>query len=99
MTRRSKALDAIQPEAFVAIHPDDLLEHGLVDGQWVRITSRRGAIELEARSDLGLQPGSIFITFHFREAAANTLTNDALDPHAKIPEYKICAVSVCAADS
>ena len=41
----------------------------------------------------------LFITFHFREAAANTLTNDALDPHAKIPEYKICAVSVCAADS
>jgi len=99
MTRRSKALDAIQPKAFVAIHPDDLLKYGLVDGQWVRITSRRGAIELEARSDLRLQPGSIFITFHFREAAANTLTNDALDPYGKIPEYKICAVSVCAADS
>jgi len=94
MTRRSKALDAIQPEAFVGIHPDDLQRLNADDGQWMRITSRRGSIELAARSDRGLQPGEVFIPFHFREAAANTLTNDALDPHGKIPEFKICAVQV-----
>ena len=94
MTRRSKALDAIQPEAFVAVHPDDLQKVGAREGQRLRVTSRRGAIELTARSDTGLQPGSIFIPFHFREAAANTLTNDALDPDGKIPEYKVCAVKI-----
>ena len=94
MTRRSKALDAIQPEAFVAIHPDDLKQLDANDGQWLRITSRRGSIELAARADQGGQPGEIFVPFHFREAAANTLTNDALDPHGKIPEFKVCAVQV-----
>ena len=94
MTRRSKALDAIQPEAFVAIHPDDQKQLDANDGQWLRITSRRGSIELAARADQGVQPGEIFVPFHFREAAANTLTNDALDPHGKIPEFKVCAVQV-----
>ena len=98
MTRRSRALDAIQPEPFVAIHPDDLKRLQLEGGQRLRITSRRGAIELAARPDPGIQPGSIFIPFHFREAAANTLTNDSLDPHGKIPEYKVCAVQVASAD-
>ena len=57
-----------------------------------------GALELAARADQGVQPGEIFVPFHFREAAANTLTNDALDPHGKIPEFKVCAVQVAPVD-
>ena len=94
MTRRSKPLNALQPEPFVAMHPDDLQTVGAREGQRLRVTSRRGSIELKARADRGLQRGSIFIPFHFREAAVNVLTNDALDPHGKIPEYKVCAVKV-----
>ena len=92
MTRRSKALDAIEPSPFAAIHPDDLRQLGIADGQELRVTSRRGTIQLAARADTNVQPGSVFIPFHFREAVVNMLTNDALDPHGKIPEFKICAV-------
>ncbi|QDU37951.1 Formate dehydrogenase H [Maioricimonas rarisocia] len=97
MTRRSRALDAIQPNAFVAIHPDDLTRLGIVDGTRVQVSSRRGTIELEARADRTVEIGTVFIPFHFREAAANVLTTDALDPFGKIPEFKFCAVRVEAA--
>jgi formate dehydrogenase major subunit len=92
MTRRSHALDALRPGPFVEVHPDDLARHGLVDGGEVTVRSRRGAIRLPAKANPGVQPGSVFIPFHFREAAANVLTNDALDPFGKIPEFKFCAV-------
>ncbi|MBQ15633.1 MAG: formate dehydrogenase subunit alpha [Planctomycetaceae bacterium] len=92
MTRRSQALDAIEPAPFVAVHPDDLQRLKADDGQELKVTSRRGSIQLSARADRNVQPGSVFIPFHFREAAANTLTNDALDPQGKIPEFKVCAV-------
>ncbi len=92
MTRRSQALDAIDPAPFVAVHPDDLQRLKADDGQELKVTSRRGSIQLSARADRNVQPGSVFIPFHFREAAANTLTNDALDPQGKIPEFKVCAV-------
>ena len=92
MTRRSKALDAIEPEAFVEIHPEALYALGAQDGEMVRVSSRRGSIVLKARIGVRTQKGSIFIPFHFREAAANLLTNDALDPFGKIPEFKFCAV-------
>jgi formate dehydrogenase major subunit len=92
MTRRSYALDAIEPTPFVEANPADLAALGLEDGQDVTVRSRRGVIRLPARANDGVQPGSVFIPFHFREAAANVLTNDALDPFGKIPEYKFCAV-------
>jgi formate dehydrogenase major subunit len=94
MTRRSKALDAIEPEAFVEIHPEDMYALGMQDGDLVRVSSRRGTIVLKARIGARTQKGSVFIPFHFREAAANLLTNDVLDPYGKIPEFKFCAVKV-----
>ncbi|MCC6421327.1 MAG: formate dehydrogenase subunit alpha [Gemmataceae bacterium] len=94
MTRRASALSALQPGPFVEIHPDDLARLGVADGQRVTVRSRRGAIELPARASEAVQPGSVFVPFHFREAAANVLTLDALDPHGKIPEFKFCAVRV-----
>jgi formate dehydrogenase major subunit len=92
MTRRSYALDALEPTPFVEANPRDLATLNLVEGQEVTVRSRRGAIRLVARASDGVQPGSVFIPFHFREAAANVLTNDALDPFGKIPEFKFCAV-------
>jgi formate dehydrogenase major subunit len=94
MTRRSQALDALQPGPFVEIHPADLLAIGAGDGDEVTVRSKRGAIRLPARESDKVQRGSVFIPFHFREAAANVLTNDALDPYGKIPEFKFCAVRV-----
>jgi formate dehydrogenase major subunit len=94
MTRRSKALDAIEPEAFVEVHPEDLYVFGAQDGDFVRVSSRRGSIVLKARIGVRTQKGSVFIPFHFREAAANLLTNDVLDPFGKIPEFKFCAVKL-----
>lgn len=94
MTRRSKALDAIQPEAFCEMHPDDLADLGIEDGGWVTLASRRGSITLQARPSTRTARGNVFIPFHFREAAANVLTNDQLDPFGKIPEFKFCAVKV-----
>ncbi len=94
MTRRSFALNAIAPSAFVAANPGDLQSLDIESGAFVRVTSRRGAIELATRGDASIEPGCIFIPFHFREAAANVLTTDALDPFGKIPEFKFCAVKV-----
>ena len=94
MTRRAQALDAISPEPTVSMHPETLAQIGLApgDGAWVR--SRRGAITLRVRADSGLARGDVFIPFAYAEAAANALTNSALDPAAKIPELKYCAVQV-----
>ncbi|MFP6684384.1 MAG: molybdopterin dinucleotide binding domain-containing protein, partial [Polyangiaceae bacterium] len=97
MTRRSKALDAIAPEALVEVHPDDLARFELNDGDFVKVTSRRGEIVLRAVASERVSQGSVFIPFHFREAAANLLTIDAVDPYGKIPEYKYCAVQIEAA--
>jgi formate dehydrogenase major subunit len=94
MTRRARALDAIQPEAIIGLHPEDAAELGVEDGDRVRVTSRRGAITLRARVGDCESRGAVFIPFHFREAAANLLTIDALDPDGKIPEFKFCAVRV-----
>src|SRR5215212_9295950 len=94
MTRRSYALDAIQPEAHVYLNPDDAAELGVTSGDFVRVTSRRGSIELASRLSHRDTPGTCFIPFHFREAAANVLTIDEIDPDGKIPEFKFCAVRV-----
>ena len=94
MTRRSAALDAIRGVPQVEINPLDAEKLAIADGQRVRVTSRRGSILLEARLSDNTQPGAIFIPMHFREAAANALTNPVVDPWGKIPEFKFCAVAI-----
>jgi formate dehydrogenase major subunit len=94
MTRRSFALDAISPVAEVYMHPKDAADRGLANGETVRVRSRRGVIELLLRVSHREQLGNCFIPFHFREAAANLLTIDEIDPIGKIPEFKFCAVQV-----
>jgi formate dehydrogenase alpha subunit len=93
MTRHSK-LDELYPEARFEIHPMDAEIHGIADGMPVRVTSRRGEVVLRASVTEKTTVGVVFIPMHFAEAAANLLTNDALDPQAKIPEFKACAVQV-----
>ncbi len=100
MTRRATHLDALEPEAVASLSPGDLLRLGVSAGDRVRIRTRRGAIELKARADSGVPEGMVFIPFCYAEAAANVLTNPALDPFGKIPEFKFCAAKVeAAADS
>ncbi|MDG2335987.1 MAG: formate dehydrogenase subunit alpha [Myxococcota bacterium] len=94
MTRRTRVLDQIEPEAFMSIHPDDARSLGISEGSRVIVSSRRGNIELAARLSTRDNPGAIFIPFHFREASANLLTLDEVDPHGKIPGFKFCAVRV-----
>src|ERR687889_460341 len=94
MTRRSFALDAISPVAEVYMHPKDAADRGLAHGEMARVRSRRGTIELLVRVSHREQLGNCFIPFHFREAAANLLTIDEIDPYGKIPEFKFCAVQV-----
>ena len=94
MTRRAKVLDALEPEATVGIHPEDARSIGIHDGDRVRVTSPRGSITLKARITTREIQGGVFLPFHFREAAANLLTLDDLDPTGKIPGFKFCAVKV-----
>lgn len=97
MSRRAEKLHNEVPEAYVEMHPDDAQQVGLNGSNRVVVSSRRGEIELVARVTERIKPGVVFIPFHFAEAAANTLTNSAFDPVAKIPEFKVCAVKVEAA--
>ena len=94
MTRRSSVLDAIEPEPVASLHPLDLEAIGVQPGEVITVESRRGEISLYARADDGTPRGAVFIPFCFYEAAANLLTNPALDPVGKIPEFKYCAVRV-----
>jgi formate dehydrogenase major subunit len=94
MTRRANVLDAIEPVATVSMHPEDMAVLGLQPGDYVTVESRRGTVSAHARMDAGTQRGSVFMPFAFVEAAANMLTNPALDPFGKIPEFKYCAVRV-----
>ena len=82
------------PEPFVEMTPGDLARMGLENGDRVVVSSRRGAITLKSKSSTRVSDGNVFIPFHFKEAAVNLLTNDALDPDGKIPEFKYCAVAV-----
>jgi len=97
MTRRTRALDNIEPEAFVCLHPDDARELGIDEGTRVEVASRRGRVECKARLTERESRGALFMPFHFREAAANLLTLDELDPDGKIPEFKFCAVRIAPA--
>jgi len=94
MTRRSEKLEQEVPEGYVEISPEDANRLGLGKSEQVRVVSRRGEIETRAWITRRVPPGTVFIPFHFAEAAANLLTNPALDPVAKIPEYKVAAVRI-----
>ncbi|HET9976103.1 MAG TPA: formate dehydrogenase subunit alpha [Burkholderiaceae bacterium] len=94
MTRRASVLDAIEPDPTALVHPLDLEAMGAKPGQVLTIESRRGAVTLYARADDGTPRGAVFVPFCYYEAAINRLTNAALDPFAKIPEFKYCAVRV-----
>ncbi|NJN98195.1 MAG: molybdopterin-dependent oxidoreductase [Anaerolineales bacterium] len=94
MTRRASGLEAVYPEALIEINPKDARQANIGDGQLMRVASRRGEITAKAQVTDRVEPGLIFATFHFPESAANFLTNPALDPQAKIPEYKVCAVRI-----
>lgn len=92
MTRRATVLHAIEPAPSVFLNPEDLAACELQPGDLLTVQSRRGQVTANARPDHGVQRGNVIIPFAFREAAANLLTNQALDPYGKIPEFKFCAV-------
>jgi len=94
MSRRSDVLDRLVSVGAIEIHPADAARLGIADAGGVRVTSRRGQIELPARVTERVAPGTLFLAFHYREAPANRLTIAALDPIAKIPELKVCAVRI-----
>ena len=94
MTRRSKVLDAVEPEANCSLHPATLRKLGVEPGGHVRLTTRRGSVTVMARADRAVAPDMVFLPFAYVEAAANILTNPALDPYGKIPEFKFAAVRV-----
>jgi formate dehydrogenase major subunit len=94
MTRRATVLDAIEPDPVAMVHPLDLADMGGKPGDLVTIESRRGSVSLYARADESSPRGAVFVPFCYYEAAINKLTNAALDPFAKIPEFKYCAIRV-----
>jgi len=94
MTRRSAVLDALEPAAVASLSRGTFLKLGIKPGDVVRVTTRRGEVELNSRQDDAIPDGVVFIPFAFVEAAANILTNPALDPFGKIPEFKFCAARV-----
>ncbi len=94
MTRRSKVLDAVEPEANCSLHPSTLRKLGVEPGGMVTVSSRRGSITIMAREDRAVAPDMVFVPFAYVEAAANVLTNPAVDPYGKIPEFKFSAVRV-----
>ena len=97
MTRRTGVLDGLEPEATCSLHPKTIRDLGIQPGDMVRLTTRRGSLTVMARADRAVSEGNVFMPFAFVEAAANTLTNPALDPYGKIPEFKFSAVRVEAA--
>jgi formate dehydrogenase major subunit len=94
MTRRASVLDAIEPMATASLCSADMKKYGLAAGDIITVASRRGEIAIHVRQDDGTPAGAVFIPFAYCEAAANLMTNAALDPVGKIPEFKYCAVSI-----
>jgi formate dehydrogenase major subunit len=99
MTRRAEVLDALEPSAVANVSRGTLAKLGVAAGDPVRVSTRRGVVELVARQDDAVPDGVVFIPFAFVEAAANLLTNPKLDPFGKIPEFKFCAAKVEPAES
>ncbi|MCH2250365.1 MAG: formate dehydrogenase subunit alpha [Cognatishimia sp.] len=94
MTRRSLVLDHVEPEANCSLHPKTLRRLGIQPGEMLRLSTRRGSIEIMARADRAIAEDMVFVPFAYVEAAANVLTNPAIDPYGKIPEFKFAAVKV-----
>ena len=94
MTRRSAVLDGLEPEANCSLHPSTLRKLDVAPGEHVQLTTKRGSISIMARSDRAVAPDMVFLPFAYVEAAANILTNPAVDPFGKIPEFKFSAVRV-----
>jgi formate dehydrogenase major subunit len=94
MTRRATVLDALEPTAVASLSRGTFVKLGIKPGDMVRVTTRRGTVELNSRQDDAIPDGVVFIPFAYVEAAANILTNPALDPFGKIPEFKFCAAKV-----
>ena len=99
MTRRASTLDALEPGAVASLSRAEIARLGVAPGDMIRVSTRRGTVEIMVRQDDGVPDGVVFIPFAFAEAAANLLTNDALDPFGKIPEFKFCAAKVEAASA
>src|SRR5262249_26310349 len=97
MTRRATNLDALEPAAVASLSRGEITRLGIKPGDLIRVTTRRGTVELAVRQDDAIPDGVVFIPFAFVEAAANLLTTPALDPLGKIPEFKFCAARVEAA--
>jgi formate dehydrogenase major subunit len=98
MTRRATVLDSLEPSAIAQLSRGTIAKLGIKAGDPVRVTTRRGTVELFSRQDDGVPDGVVFIPFAYVEAAANLLTNPKLDPFGKIPEFKFCAAKVEAVD-
>ncbi len=95
MTRRVKAINAVSPEAYIEINPEDARTLAIEGGSKVKVSSRRGTITVKAVVSKRPAKGVVFIPFHFKEAAANVLTSSSsLDPIAKIPSFKVSAVRI-----
>jgi predicted molibdopterin-dependent oxidoreductase YjgC len=94
MSRRAPGLTEKAPECRVEIAAADAAKYGIGEGEQVRVRSRRGEITVKAQISPKAVAGTVFLPFHFAEASANKLTNAALDPVSKIPEYKVCAVQI-----
>jgi len=97
MTRIGHGITERCPESLVEVNPLDAAQIGVREGDFITVTSRRGAVRARAKLTDRSPAGTVFMNFHFREVAVNLLTNPALDPVAKIPEYKVCAVKIKAA--
>jgi formate dehydrogenase major subunit len=94
MTRKSRVINQISPTGYVEIHTDVAAKLGIADGDQVQVRTRRGKVKTLAKVTDDIETGWLFMPFHFAEGPANMLTIDALDPIAKIPEYKVCAATV-----
>ncbi len=94
MTRRVKPIETHAGEAYVEISAADAKNLGIGNNELIKVISRRGQVEIRSRISRLVPEGTLFIPMHYREAAANVITNDALDPDVKIPEFKVCAVRI-----
>jgi anaerobic selenocysteine-containing dehydrogenase len=94
MTRKVEGLNVMEPRERVAINTGDAKALGIAEGDWVQVSSRRGKVKVQAKITDTMPPGVVSMSFHFAECLTNVLTNTALDPLAKMPELKVCAVRV-----
>jgi formate dehydrogenase alpha subunit len=98
MSRKNKSLTDYANEAYLLMHPDDVKKNGLQEGDWVKVSSKRGTLETRLQASDHVLPGELFMPFHYAEAAVNKLTRDELDPYSKIAPFKLSAVSVARKD-